>query len=114
MERNAGEIVKLAVKRQNLNITELSKRLNVNRRTLYNWFGRKKLDTTIISAIGKAIDYDFSIDFGVELNCASQKEAFSSPKKKDPSDHPYTVKYWMEKYIALLEEYKNLAKKHES
>lgn len=92
---NAGEIVEHAVRRQHVNISELSRQMNVNRRTLYNWFRQKKLPLDVILSIGEVIRYDFSKEF---------KDEFQVPRQ-DPSDDKY---YWMEKYITLLEDYKSL------
>jgi len=111
MEHNAGEIVELAVRRQNVNISELSRRLHVNRRTLYNWFRQKKLHTDVIFEIGKVINYDFSHDFEGELSGFGFQEDLTVLKNDIQSDHPGSVYYWMEKYIALLEDYKKLVRK---
>jgi len=108
MENNAGEIVELAVRRSNVNISELSRQLRVNRRTMYNWFGQKKLHTDVIFEIGKAIDHDFSFDFEGGLGFFKEPN-FS--KQEVNSDHSKTVYYWMEKYINLLEDYRKLEQK---
>ena len=114
MEHNAGEIVELAVRRQNVNISELSKRLNVNRRTLYNWFKQRKLHTDVILEIGKAIHYDFSIDFEGELQPLNFAEGINVNSRDLSSAHSESVYYWMEKYITLLEDYKRLVRKESS
>lgn len=114
MEHNAGEIVELAVRRQNVNISELSKRLNVNRRTLYNWFRQKKLHTDVILQIGKAINYDFTDDFEGELKSFNHNENLRPFKKDNNSEHAESVYYWMEKYITLLEDYKRLVRRDET
>lgn len=111
MEHNAGEIVELAVRRKNVNISELSRRLRVNRRTLYNWFSQKKLHTEVIIEIGKAIDYDFSRDFEGELAGLTYMEDLPAYNRDMNSDHSNSVYYWMEKYITLLEDYKKLVRK---
>ncbi len=105
MVQNAGEIVELAVRRKNVNISDLSRKLRVNRRTLYNWFSQKKLHTDVIVEIGKAIDYDFSNDFDDELVFFKEP---NFPKQEIIPEQQNTVYYWMGKYISLLEDYKNL------
>lgn len=107
---NAGEIVEHAVRRQNVNISELSRRMKVNRRTLYNWFQQKSLNADVICGIGQVINYDFSKDFNDELNSASLKGSARMLSVKSDRDgkNSETVYYWMEKYIALLEDYKKL------
>ena len=107
---NAGEIVEHAVRRQNVNISELSRRMKVNRRTLYNWFQQKSLNADVICGIGQVINYDFSKDFNDELNSAALKGSARMLSVKHDRDarSTETVYYWMEKYIALLEDYKKL------
>jgi hypothetical protein len=107
---NAGEIVEHAVRRQNVNISELSRRMKVNRRTLYNWFQQKSLNADVICGIGQVINYDFSKDFNDELNSSSVKGSARMLNVKNDRDgkNSETVYYWMEKYIALLEDYKKL------
>jgi transposase-like protein len=110
MKLNAGEIVEHAVRRQNVNISELSRKMKVNRRTLYNWFQQKSLNADVISEIGQVINYDFSKDFTEELinSRLKSKERISHPKTAKDYGHSESVHYWMEKYICLLEDYKKL------
>lgn len=108
MEHNAGEIVELAVRRQNVNISDLSRRMHVNRRTLYNWFKQRKLHTDVIIEIGKAINHDFSADFQSDYRDLGMPPAY---KDEAAAHHSDSVYYWMEKYISLLEDYKRLAQK---
>lgn len=110
METNVGEILELAVRRQNVNISELSRNLKVNRRTLYNWFRQKKLPHDVIYKIGKAINYDFSNDFDGEFG-KSNELSNSIDKNYSRHEPPDTIYYWMEKYIDLLEDYKKLLNK---
>lgn len=107
MVQNAGEVVELAVRRQNINISDLSRRLQVNRRTLYNWFQQKKLPAEIIFTIGHAIEHDFTIDFQEDF---MNFKPPAIPEKKDTGENPpgSSSSYWMEKYISLLEDYKDL------
>jgi plasmid maintenance system antidote protein VapI len=108
---NAGEIVEHAVRRQNVNISELSRRMKVNRRTLYNWFQQKSLNADVICGIGQVINYDFSKDFNDELHSSALKGSarmFNMKSDRESRNNTETVYYWMEKYIALLEDYKKL------
>lgn len=107
---NAGEIVEHAVRRQNINISELSRRMKVNRRTLYNWFQQKKLHLDVVCAIGQVINYDFSKEFEEEFYNSGIKLAEPDLHTKVNHQHisQESIYYWMEKYIALLEDYKRL------
>nr|WP_068891970.1 hypothetical protein [Pedobacter panaciterrae] len=111
MEHNAGEIIELAVRRQNVNISDLSRRMRVNRRTLYNWFKQPKLHTDVIIEIGKAINHDFLPDFGGDFSDLGYLPIY---KDDASTNHSNSVYYWMEKYIALLEDYKRLAQRENS
>ncbi|EDM38351.1 hypothetical protein PBAL39_02012 [Pedobacter sp. BAL39] len=108
---NAGEIVEHAVRRQHVNISELSRRMNVNRRTLYNWFQQKKLHLDVIIAIGQVINYDFSKEFKDEFQNSGFNASlpdFDKPSDVTPAALQDSKYYWMEKYITLLEDYKCL------
>lgn len=111
MEINAGEIVEHAVRRQNVNISELSRKMNVNRRTLYNWFQQKSLNADVICGIGEVINYDFSKDFQHELKLHSSKVTHKSKRMGRQKSQPAETAYWMEKYILLLEDYRILLQK---
>lgn len=111
---NAGEILELAVRRQNINISELSRKMNVNRRTIYNWFQQQSLSSTIIFGISQAIDYDITQEFpenffGQALNAQKQHTGLNSI-----AEHEEARYYWMRKYISLLEDYKVLLEKTKS
>lgn len=109
MDSNAGQIVERVVRRNKVSISELARRMRVNRRSVYNWFDQKTLKIDIICKIGHVLNYDFSADF---------PEAFGDrgliiEKVLDEIDdnaykHPNSVHYWMVKYIALLEKYNTL------
>lgn len=101
LERHHGEIVERAVRRSEISITELARRIRTNRRSLYNWFRKPVLSDPIINRIGKAIGYDFSIDFP---HIKEYEESRTNEQSKDAAG---TVRYWKEKYIVLLESYNN-------
>lgn len=111
MENNAGEIVELAIRRQEISITELSRRLHVNRRTLYNWFTKNDLHPDLILQIGRMINYDFYPHFERGFfGFDSDQEVITQTQytQQMPEDRAF---YWMGKYINLLEEYKGLLRK---
>jgi hypothetical protein len=104
---NAGQILEHAIRSQNVNISELSRRMKINRRTLYNWFHQDRLQMDVISAIGKVINYDFSNEFKEEFLWSGPKfvndeHAEQSTNKDLSQESRY---YWMQKYIVLLEEH---------
>jgi hypothetical protein len=100
MDKHYGQIVEFVVRRTGYNISTLSNRLNVNRRSIYNWFNNKYLKEDIILKIGIIIQHDFSKEF---------PELFS-PVDFQPIN--YATKEinetFKDKYIALLEEHTKL------
>lgn len=105
-----GQIIERAVRCNQMGISEIARRLNVSRRTLYNWFETKQLPPDIIYKIGYIIDYDFSKEFPEEFtkNASSLNVGLinnshnTDDKVKDP------VYYWMDRYIKLLEKFNEL------
>jgi transcriptional regulator with XRE-family HTH domain len=110
ISQNAGEIVELAIRRKNINISELSRKMKVNRRTLYNWFQQETLTSSVIYLISQAIDYDFSEEFPKYF--FEKKMQLQTPlQEANTNDTEASQYYWMKKYITLLEEYRLLLEK---
>jgi AcrR family transcriptional regulator len=90
-----------------MGISEIARKLNVSRRTLYNWFETKKLSLDVICQIGFVIDHDFSKEFpdafARKINSVNADSGFERlVGKEQPRDATY---YWMDKYIKLLEKF---------
>ncbi|WP_121246740.1 helix-turn-helix domain-containing protein [Mucilaginibacter phyllosphaerae] len=107
MNRNYGEIVEIAVRRSGLNISDIASDLNVNRRTLYNWFRQKDLKKQIIYQVGQALRHDFSKQFP-ELFTAEEFANMYAPKMFTDVSLTCGTDKWKEKYILLLERYNEL------
>lgn len=110
MDLNAGQIVERVVRRNKVSISELARRMQVNRRSVYNWFDQKTLKIDIICKIGHVLNHDFSVDFPEAFG----ERGFAAMEKivdaMDDGEHkqPNSVYYWMVKYISLLEKYNQL------
>jgi predicted transcriptional regulator len=104
--QHRGEIIKEIVYKSGYPITELAKRLGKSRRWMYLMFENSNVSLDIVLQIGKIIHYDFTDEIK-EFN-PSQKvlEKSSLDSKKDDAD----AEYWKNKYLKLLEEYKDLLK----
>jgi len=63
MDTHYGQIVEFRVRRNGHNISELARLLNINRRSLYNWFSQQYLKKEYIARIGEVINHNFSEDF---------------------------------------------------
>ena len=102
-----GEILERIVRRDRMGISELARRLNVSRRTMYNWFETERISIEIIRRIGFVIGHDFSVEFPEEF--AKKSDFADGESFVDASSAveqaPTVVYYWMDKYIKLLEKF---------
>lgn len=97
------------VRRSGVSITELARRTNVNRRSVYNWFNQKRLKLDVICKIGNVLGHDFSQEFPSYFPNSDQVSSKRSINIAiDESDSSESVYYWMNKYIGLLEKYNEL------
>ena len=111
MEKHYGQIVEYIVRKNGCSITELARGLNVNRRSVYNYFQNKYLKYDIIYKIGQIVRHDFSKELP-ELFTSDQFEV--EQKQSDQVDYSDVangdVINWQEKYIQLLEKYNEVLK----
>ncbi|WP_432714760.1 helix-turn-helix domain-containing protein [Pedobacter sp.] len=104
-----GEIIELAIRRHKISISELSRKLKVSRKSIYNWFKKENLSLDVINKIGDVLDHDFIKDLPEKFD-----ELTSELKKLKRENHvreeydPNLAQYWKNKYINLLENYTNL------
>ena len=103
MKNHSGLIVEKAVRRSGISITELARRLKVDRKSIYNWFHQENLNLEIIARIGYCMNYDFSKDFP---DC-SFDELLDIYREPIPVSIE-NLSYWKTKYVDLLEKYNNL------
>ncbi|TFF33279.1 HTH domain-containing protein [Mucilaginibacter psychrotolerans] len=106
MEKHYGQIVEYIVRKNGYSITDLAVELNVNRRTIYNYFQNKTVKYDVIYKIGLIVRHDFSKDFP-ELFTSDQFEINqrSRPVVDSLSSVSSDSNYWQDKYIQLLEAY---------
>lgn len=111
MDLNVGKVIERAVRRDHMGISALSRKLHVSRRTIYNWFDQESLSFEIICKIGNAIKYDFSKEFPEDFAIVDKEISNNMTDFKnvgDNSTESFSVNYWMNKYIKLLEKYNEL------
>lgn len=107
---NNGEIVEHVIRRNNISISELSRRLHVSRRSIYNWFTQKNLSYDTIREIGEALDYDFSTDFPDKFNNGRKNPSMNGYQTDlNFDDYQNSANYWRNKYINLLEKYNGVS-----
>jgi len=112
---NYGKAVEKRVRQSGHSVTKLASLINVNRRSIYNWFNQEYLDSYIIHRIGSAINYNFSIDFPELFSNAEVTPAKldnKQPQVKLPAEEVAQAPvpkieedYWKEKYVILLKKY---------
>ena len=107
MSLNIGQVLERVVRRDRMCISELSRKLNVSRRTIYNWFDQKDLNPQIIWKVGTVIGYDFSHELPDSFP-KNRNIIHVAPKEiteDNAVDDENSIYFWMNKYIQLLEEY---------
>lgn len=119
MSLNVGHIIELIVREDHVGISDLSRKLQVSRRTIYNWFNQESLSLDIICKIGNAIKHDFSKDFPEEfaklkMENELNESLFMSADFNLDGSYSDSVSYWMNKYIRLLEKYNELLREFPS
>ncbi|AMR30039.1 hypothetical protein A0256_00725 [Mucilaginibacter sp. PAMC 26640] len=110
MNSHDGQIIEFVVRKEGYNLTDLAKEINVNRRTIYNWFQSKSLKDNIIKTIGLTIRHDFSSEFSerftpndFDFKILSRKAGVVTFSIVDNDSDK-----WKDKYIILLEKYNEL------
>lgn len=105
MNTHQGQIVEYIVRKNGYNISSLAKELDVNRRSMYNWFNQKELKWDVIRRIGLAIRHDFSKEFPL-LFTSEDFEAIYTLRSSIPNyDKIDADNHWKSKYLNLLEKY---------
>jgi predicted transcriptional regulator len=99
-----GEIVELVIRRNHISISELSRKLKVSRRSIYNWFTQESLSREIIYKIGEVLNHDFSAEFPDMFDRATVLSNQRRITEAD-SEELESVNYWRNKYINLLEKH---------
>jgi DNA-binding XRE family transcriptional regulator len=106
-----GHTFEQVIRRDRLGISELARRLDVSRRTIYNWFETQNLSFEIVFKVGRIIGHDFSQEFPQLFIYENQDlvdKNLNIPHKNDPDFSINPVYYWMDKYIKLLEKYNEI------
>jgi transcriptional regulator with XRE-family HTH domain len=111
MNQHNGEIIERLVRRNGVSISELARRIHVNRRSIYNWFNKKTLKLDIIIKIGNVIGCDFSKEFpGIfsPEEFAMMNGLREYNEENITTEPAQNTQFWIDKYVALLEEYNKL------
>jgi hypothetical protein len=109
MDKHHGKIIEYTLRKNDYNISDLAKSMNVNRRTLYNWFTHEKIKKDIVFRIGCIIRHDFSQQFP-EMFTSGDFDIINLPKKKQLLGDEGN--FWKNKYLTLLNEYNRIVERH--
>jgi hypothetical protein len=108
MEKHRGQIVEYLVRRNGYSITDLASELNVNRRSIYNYFQNNLLKSDVIFKIGYVIRHDFSREFPEFFTAEDFSYKFKSVNAGAmPLNNAVNMRdeHWKDKYLNLLEIY---------
>ena len=105
-----GNVLEQVLRMKHIKISELSRKLKVSRRTIYNWFEQENLKLQIILKVGELIGHDFSAELPDTFIRKHRHILIEEEKSstKDIDVESDSVYYWMNKYISLLEKYNSL------
>lgn len=110
MNINVGHVLEQAVRMERIGISELSRKLNVSRRTIYNWFKQEDLNPNIILKVGDVIRHDFTAELP-ETFIRNHKHILETENPSilnEVAADNNSVYFWMNKYVALLEKYNEM------
>lgn len=104
-----GEIVELIVRKNKMSISELSRKLKVSRKSVYNWFRKEDLSIEVINRVGQILNHSFvnELPEKYEAYQKQSRKAKSLRHEIENTDDDLAF-YWKNKYINLLETYTNL------
>jgi predicted transcriptional regulator len=110
MEKHYGQIVEYRVRKNGYSISDLAKSLQVNRRSIYNWFNQRHLKKDIILSVGCTLRHDFSEEIPEMFSHEDFNCCLYAPVKEtnETADNRAENELYKDKYVALLEQYNQL------
>jgi transcriptional regulator with XRE-family HTH domain len=110
MNKHYGQILERAIRRNGNSISDVARLLNINRRSVYNWFNQAQLRPEILYKIGHVINYDFSVDLPHLFTPEDflRKPRLTINKQGELMEDTTNSHSWQQKYIDLLEKYNSL------
>lgn len=114
-QKHEGHMIERIIRRNRMGISEIARKMNVSRRTLYNWFESDRISTDTIQKLAQIIDHDFSVEFPNKLKIYHEIDSIKSlleSKHFERSDNE-SVYYWMDRYIKLLENFNEILRSNQ-
>jgi hypothetical protein len=110
MKLHKGELIEKLIRRNGVNISDIARKMRVNRRSVYNWFEQQNLKMDVIIRIGNIVGCDIPKEYPEaftpdELSTLDSLTAYNQQGSNQPGQNE---KFWIEKYVTLLEEYNQL------
>lgn len=107
--KKRGKIIESVVRKSNIPIAQVARKLGYERTAPYQHFKKDDLDLGIVLQYGKALNHDFSTDLPELLDYVSTvQEPLSSYKSMTLSEALSERDYWKDKYIKLLEKHNDM------
>lgn len=110
MKQHQGEIIEKLIRRNGVSISELARRMRVNRRSVYNWFNQNSLKLDAIIKIGNIVGCDIPKEFPNaftpdDFTMLEGMKIYNSKPSPEPGNN---AQFWIDKYVSLLEDYNQL------
>lgn len=110
---NHGQVIEQVIRRRGISISEVARFLNVNRKSVYNWFRQDIIKPDVIFKLGVVLEHDFSVEFPHYFetsdfeNVVRVNRDVQKPHKENVTESQ-GENYWKNKYVELLEKYNEL------
>lgn len=104
--KDRGEILQDVIKKKGISLSEVGRRLGIDRSTVYRHTKNANLDDATLLQYGKALNYDFSMEIP-ELYNSMKLVNEPSPEYRNKTYDELLIErdYYKDKYINLLEKY---------
>jgi transposase-like protein len=115
-QMHIGELIEELIRVNHLSISEVARKMHVNRRSLYNWFKQQSIRPYILHRICNVLANDFAIELpSIIKETPRQDDSKHKTQAREVSEevNSSSVSYWMNKYIYLLEKYNEMLAKTE-
>jgi predicted transcriptional regulator len=99
--KHDGETLEKEVRESKQTITAVTRQLKINRKTIYNWYTKSELPSSIALKVGEVIGVDLVKKYPQQFS--DDKPYHVGAKKKTNTVNESDVIYWKDKYYAELE-----------
>ena len=106
MKKHVGNLLEDAVRASEWSITALAQKLNLSRKTIYNYFENPDLEDYIVKRFEHVLH--------VYIVSESESAGFINERAETyvSKGHESSSQFWKDKYLDLLEKYSALLEQH--